>query len=217
MQLTLDQIAIEQGTDKATKFTRTYAKPKGYTVHYERVFEPLRDKPIRLVEIGVGGGESIRTWLYYFLCAEVIGIDNVSNTNEWNTPKRLETDYDPGDLEAKYHARHAFHAADQTDPTFWACFAADYGQTIDIAIDDGSHEPKAVQMSFTLLWPLIKPGGLYCIEDLGCGFTNPGYSSHGHWVSELTGQLLLNGTGDIDSIYIAKELCIIRKKLCTPP
>jgi hypothetical protein len=215
---TLDQIGIENGTDKASVFTRTYAKPHNYLVHMERFFEPLRNEPINLVEIGVGGGESVRTWLEYFLCAGVIGIDSVSLTNEWNLPRKFGEfgrDYTNDDLAAKYYSRYAFHAADQTDPVFWACFAADYGKTIDIAIDDGSHQPKAVMISFTGLWPLIKPGGLYCIEDLGCGFTDANYPSHEQFITSLAGQLVTSGNDTIDSIYIARELCIIRKS-CTP-
>jgi demethylmacrocin O-methyltransferase len=213
--ITLDQIGIENGTDKASVFTRTYAKPHDYLRHMEKFFEPMRNEPIRLVEIGVGGGESIRTWLYYFLCAEVIGIDNVSVTNEWNLPRKFGEfgkDYTNDDLAAKYYSRYAFHAADQTDPVFWACFAADYGKTIDIAIDDGSHEPKAVQTSFEGLWPLVKPGGLYCIEDLACGFTNPGWLTHLEWFGTTAENVILGGGNGIDSIYFSKELCILRKK-----
>lgn len=200
----LDTIGIRNQTDKASQFSRTYAKPHDYLRHMELFFAPLRDKPIKLVEIGVGGGESIRTWLEYFTFSLVVGIDNAHDTNPWNTAG-IGT-----------HARYHFHAADQTDLTFWKCFAADYGPTIDIAIDDGSHEPKAVQMSFGGLWPLIKPGGIYAIEDLGCGFTSSGWPTHGEFLASLTEPLMLVGVADIDSIYIAKELCIIRKKLCTP-
>lgn len=209
---TLDEIAIEHGTDKATQFTRTYAKPKGYTLHYERFFDELRDKPIKLVEIGVGGGESVRTWLEYFPNALVMGIDNVHSTNQWNTPQGFQQEEN---LDQSH--RYAFMAADQTDPTFWACFAADVGRTIDIAIDDGSHEPKAVQISLEGLWPCVKPGGLYCIEDLGCGFTSEGFPNHYEWAGSIAVKMLAHGFNDIDSIYIARELCIIRKKPCTPP
>ena len=36
----------------------------------------------------------------------------------------------------------------------------------DIIIDDGGHKQNQIIESFTLLWPHIKPGGLYFIEDL---------------------------------------------------
>jgi len=205
---TLDETGIANGTDKASVFTRTYAKPHDYLRHMEQFFATLKDKPIKLVEIGVGGGESIRTWLDYFAFAWVLGIDNVHDTNRWNTPKKWNT----CDAESDGYDRYAFMAADQTDPTFWACFAADVGRTVDIAIDDGSHEPKGVQMSFAGLWPLIKPGGFYVIEDLGCGFTTPGLPTHWEFMAAYLAPLMIGGLEDLDSIYIARELAIIRKK-----
>ena len=36
-------------------------------------------------------------------------------------------------------------------------------------IDDGGHSNKQIDVSFRLLWPMVKPGGLYFMEDLVCG------------------------------------------------
>lgn len=33
---------------------------------YERYFQPLRDKPVRLLELGVHRGASLKTWGAYF-------------------------------------------------------------------------------------------------------------------------------------------------------
>jgi hypothetical protein len=206
---TLDEIGIHYGTDKASVFTRTYAKPHGYLRHMEKFFEPMREKPIKLVEIGVGGGESICTWLEYFSWSFVIGIDRVHSTNKWNTPKKFGNP--PGGIPLSVEDRYAFMAADQNDPTFWACFAADVRETVDIAIDDGSHEPAGIITAFNGLWPLIKPGGLYCIEDLACGFTSAGFPIHLDWLRALM-EAVNHGIGDIDSIHFSKELAILRKK-----
>ena len=59
---TLDELAIACATDRASVFTRTWGKPHDYARHYDKLFTPLRDKPIKLLEIGVGGGEGIRMW-----------------------------------------------------------------------------------------------------------------------------------------------------------
>jgi hypothetical protein len=205
---TLDQIGIEQQTDKASQFSRTYAKPHDYLRHMELFFAPLRETPIKLVEIGVGGGESVRTWLQYFKWAWVLGIDNVHDTNQWNTPKKWSASSDSREVDG--YDRYAFMAADQNDPVFWACFAADLGKTVDIAIDDGSHEPQGIITSFNGLWPLVKPGGYYCIEDLGCGFSSPCFPSHYEWLNSLVNEIN-RGTFGIDSMYFSKELCVLRK------
>jgi len=203
MGLTLDEIAISHGTDKATVFSRTYAKPKGYTIHMAQFFEPWRDKAIRFVEIGVGGGESIRTWLDYFYKAHVIGIDNVRDTNIFNQP-------------GKPFKRYTFVYGDQTDETFWKCFAVDYGRDFDIIVDDGAHMNDATVISFNGLWPLLRSGGLYCIEDLATAyggdpvFVKNGFPQQINWLREMVDEMN-QGRGDVSSIYFSKELAILRK------
>jgi hypothetical protein len=82
---TLDEIGIFHQTDKASQFTRTYAKPHDYLRHVEPFFAPMRPHRISLVEIGAAGGESIKTWLDYFDDALVFGVDIVQGTNPYNT------------------------------------------------------------------------------------------------------------------------------------
>jgi hypothetical protein len=36
----------------------------------------------------------------------------------------------------------------------------------DFIIDDGSHQPNAVRTAYDVLWPLLRMGGTYVIEDL---------------------------------------------------
>jgi hypothetical protein len=68
-----------------------------YGRHYSEVLEPLRGQPIRLLEIGVGDGKSIRVWLDYFTHPNsyIVGvdIDNISRSE----------------------GRYTFHQIDQTD------------------------------------------------------------------------------------------------------
>jgi len=195
---TLDQIAIENGTDKATVFTRTYARPKGYTTHLEKFFAPLRDKPIKLLEIGIGGGESARTWLEFFEHGSIYGVDIVQNTNPYNTPK------------SGVHPRYDFRQGNQGDKTMWACLFADFGPDFDIIVDDGSHLPGDIITSFGCLWSTVRPGGFYVIEDLGCGFTSEGFPSHLDWIRGMA-ELMNSGHGDVDSIYLSRELAILTK------
>lgn len=201
---TLDEIAIEFQTDKATVFTRTYAKPKGFTVHYERFFAPLRLDKLNLLEIGVAGGESIQTWLKYLPSASIYGVDIVSKTNPWNDPA------------SSPNPRYRFLQHDQSDKTGWECIKAVWGTEWNIIIDDGSHCNTDIITSFNAMWDCIAPGGYYCIEDLGAWFTpgsvhiKPGAPDKS-WLHAFV-DVLMTGAQEIDSVYFAPELAIVRRK-----
>jgi hypothetical protein len=201
----LDSLAQKYETDRASVFTRTYGKPHGYAAHYDRLFTPLRDQPIRLLEIGAAGGEGIKMWLEYFPVAEVLGVDIVSRTNPWNTPGESS---DP---------RYVFCQGDQGDTAFWDKFTHFYGgDGFDVIIDDGSHINTDIIVTFIALWPHVKPGGFYAIEDLATGyggdsyFVKPNLPNHMDW---LKGKIdaLNTSQGDIDSIYWSRELAVLRK------
>jgi hypothetical protein len=200
---TLDEIGIEQQTDKASQFSRTYAKPHNYLTHLAKFFDPIREKSIRFVEIGVGGGESIRTWIEFFPNAEVIGVDNVQATNPWNT------------VGSGVHERYRFVYGDQSDKTFWACFVADYGSEFDVLIDDGGHHSHQVMTTLNCMWCHVASGGLYIMEDLACSYS-PIFMTAG-WptpMDRLRDEIdsMNRGQDEIDSMYFAREICIIRKR-----
>lgn len=192
---TLDEIAIHYQTDKASQFSRTYAKPHDYCRHLERFFEPMRDKPIKLVEIGVGSGESIRTWLEYFRneFAQVFGVDLNANTNEWNTPT------------SKPDPRYTFVHGDQSSKVFWASFIKMRGADWDVIDDDGSHLSSHITTTFYALWPHMKSGGVYIMEDLASA------REAASWVSGIARDAF-DGIGEADAAYFARELAILIKK-----
>lgn len=203
--MTLDEIAIKHGTDKATVHP-VYGH--GYAPFYDMMFSGMRFSPIKLLEIGVGGGESIRTWLDYFSCASIFGIDIVKNTNPWNTPGE------------KPHERYTFVSGDQTDETMWKCFRADHGDDWDVVIDDGGHCNNQVIIAFNSMWPYIKSGGLYCIEDLAVGYGAgsvhivAGWQTHMEFITKMMNDMNTNSPcPEIpEMIFLSKELAIIKKR-----
>lgn len=201
---TLDQLMIDNGSDKATEHTRTHAKPHGYSVVMEQYFEPLRDKPIKFLEVGVGGGESIRAWIQYFRTAQIFGIDFVKDTNIFNSP-------------GKPYSNYTFSHGDQTDRTMWACFRANCGSDWDVILDDGGHFADQMIISFEEMWPHVKSGGLYIIEDLGVActpgtvFVPSGWPNHMDWIKDRMIELN-TGQNNIESINLTKELAVFRKK-----
>lgn len=141
----LTQLAIKHGTDKwGLHF---------YTPIYHAFFRHLRDKPVRLLEIGVGGygmasygGASLAMWADYFPQGYIVGIDLAE--------KRLSLG-----------PRVQTMRGSQADPSFLAQVDQEHGP-FDIIIDDGSHVPQHVATSFNFLFPKLRDPGLYVIEDV---------------------------------------------------
>ena len=145
----LTALAIRHGTDKwGAHF---------YTPIYHATFAHLRHKPVRLLEIGVGGyefrrdgGASLSMWADYFPRGRIVGIDVAE--------KKL--DLGP---------RVTIVRGSQTDAEFLARVTAEHGP-FDIIIDDGSHVPSHVVASFKALFPALAGDGLYVIEDVQTAF-----------------------------------------------
>lgn len=141
----LDELATRHGCDKFGLHQ--------HTRHYERHFGPLRDHRLTVLEIGVGGygvtdagGGSLRMWRTYFPRARVYGLDM------W-------------DKSALDGCRVTTLRADQSDPRALAD-ATDGIDGFDIIIDDGSHVSEHVLTTFHALFPKLRPGGIYAVEDV---------------------------------------------------
>ncbi|MFE3151903.1 hypothetical protein ACFXJ6_35525 [Streptomyces sp. NPDC059218] len=142
----LSDLAVQYGSDK-------WGCLHWYTPHYQRHFADLRHEPLRILEIGIGGfdqdavgGESLYMWQEFFPRALVYGLDIFPKPAV--TGPRIRT-----------------VVGDQNDPAFLRELAAAAGP-FDIVIDDGSHINEHVSTSFAHLFPHVRPGGWYIIEDL---------------------------------------------------
>lgn len=141
----LGELSIRYGSDKWASF-------HWYTAHYERHFAPYRDRPVRVLEIGIGGfdddlgGSSLKMWKRYFPRGTVFGLDLYDKT-------------------ALTEPRLTALVGDQNDPEYLTAMAREHGP-FDLVIDDGSHVNEHVRTSFRTLFPYVRPGGLYVIEDL---------------------------------------------------
>ena len=141
----LNQLALIYGTDKWGSHW--------YTQHYQHYFGNWRKRPLKILEIGVGGYEdfsdgvhSLRMWKRFFPNSQIVGID----------------------LYDKSHfSEHRIDVlqCDQTDAGRLTEISQHYGG-FDIVIDDGSHLNEHVIQTFNILFPLLKTPGFYCIEDL---------------------------------------------------
>lgn len=115
---------------------------------YERHFAAYRNKPVRLLEYGVFHGGSLQMWRHFFgPQAEIIGVD---------IDPRCADLAEPG---------IAIELGDQADPALHARLREKYG-SFDIVIDDGGHQMHQQIVTFREMYPAVKPGGVYLVEDL---------------------------------------------------
>lgn len=155
----LGRLAVRYGSDKWASF-------HWYAPHYERHFAPFRDEPVRILEIGIGGydeevgGGSLRAWKRFFHRGTVFGLDIFDKT-ELNEPRLTAL------------------VGDQNDPEALAEVVRRHGP-FDIVIDDGSHMNEHIYTSFRTLFPLLRPGGLYVVEDLQTAYFPAFGGSAGH-------------------------------------
>jgi hypothetical protein len=118
---------------------------------YARHFGPYRDKPIRMLEIGVFRGGSLRMWkLYFHPESTIVGVDIDKSCK----------DHEIAD-------RNVFvRIGSQADPEFLAQVNEEFGP-FDIILDDGSHETHHQNISFGALFrTALKDGGCYMVEDV---------------------------------------------------
>lgn len=151
--------ALSPTTDKVIKHR--------YHIIYGRYLMPLIDNAkrfggpkIKFMEIGLGcnmqygSGASVGLW-------KSIGGEHF---DLW------EADYDePCVKEAtaagKLTGMHTL-VGDQANYTTLHRWVEESGGNFDVVIDDGGHHFDMIWHSFEVLWPTVKPGGYYFIEDL---------------------------------------------------
>ena len=120
-----------------------------YSELYEADFEPMRNDPINILEVGTFRGESINVWLEYFPNATIYTIDTFGRVA-------------PEDLPMLQDPRVSYAKLDSTAPECNAHFKA-LGQKFDFIIDDGLHTPEAQRLTFE---NLIEFTNTYYVEDV---------------------------------------------------
>ncbi len=158
-QTTFTYLANQSGSDKGTKNGAKHS----YSRVYDMILSGLRDKPVNVLEIGLqaeggtimtGGGQdpvpsdvpSINMWLAYLTKANIVGFDIRDFSN-------FQTD------------RFQFVRGDAANREDLERAAGLYDK-FDLVIDDGSHASHHQLLSFITLFPRLRHGGFYIIEDV---------------------------------------------------
>lgn len=171
----LTELANKYGSDKGTEGPSRNWTVHNYTDVYEAYLGGLRTESITLLEVGLGirgdaweaqvahgrnarGGASMQMWHDYFPNARIYGAD-IHDASFLDNDRIRTFRVDQGDR------NQLTDMAEQVEGGF------------DVIVDDGSHRADHQQITFGVLFPYLKPGGIYIIEDLmrnGRGDRNTG-------------------------------------------
>jgi hypothetical protein len=110
---------------------------------YDAIF-PNRDAVKMLLEIGTADGSGLMAWKEAFTDAHVVGLDiHVCD-------KALANGIE-------------FHLGDQRSKA--DCERAAGGRQFDAIIEDAFHSTENTLLTLFWLWPFVKPGGIYVVEE----------------------------------------------------
>jgi hypothetical protein len=126
---------------------------------YQAIFGPLRTEPVRILEIGIWHGASLKLWRQYFENSKsiIVGIDVLAECMRFDAPS------------AGIHVR----IGSQADPVFLKRVVDEFGP-FDLVIDDGSHHSSHIIASFNHLFASgLKDSGIYFVEDLHANYWHP--------------------------------------------
>ena len=142
MEKKLTTIANKYNTDKGTIAYEAH----GYTEIYNDYISDI-DK-LNMLEIGIWHGDSIRMW------------------NEYNNNINLHSiDIDKNVFNYLKDEKCTVHLGNQSDKNFINNVLEQTGD-LDVIIDDGSHIYNDILNSFNFIYPKLKSGAIYFIEDL---------------------------------------------------
>jgi hypothetical protein len=137
---TLDELGLKYRTDKSSG-------GHNYLALYERYFAPIRGEKVKILEIGVLNGASLAVWEEYFPNGTVIGADINNAVRRFARPRVEIAIIDQSDIEqlVQLGLKHG---------------------PFDVIIEDGSHFWDHQITSLKTLFPFVKNGGIYIVEDL---------------------------------------------------
>lgn len=192
-------------TDKVTAHS--------YNIMYGVFLSSKRNQPIKLLEIGLGcdmhygPGASVQVWKNYLHQESEIWMADVDS------------------MCVEKYLTHEFMlgintlVGDQRNPVILSQWIKETGGHFDVIIDDGGHRNSMIEHSFNALWPALKSGGLYFVEDMQVGRESwQDRTDEGHTMPDMmqmwVNSLLVGGLKPVDLqfIFCQSEACVLAKK-----
>lgn len=123
-----------------------------YTIFYDLIFRHLKDKKIKIGEIGIWKNASIKSFRDYFTQANIHGFELVQNLIDECSSENLPNTF--------------YHLLNENDTNSISHGFAQANGDFDIIIDDGSHHfDDQINVIFSVI-PFLKSNGILIIEDV---------------------------------------------------
>jgi hypothetical protein len=146
----------------------------------------------RVCEVGVWKGGSLEMWQALFPAGVIVGVDH----------NRVATWPDG-----------TFSVVASQDDEQLPDKLRDICDCFDLIVEDASHSGHLSRKTLNLLWPLVRPGGWYVLEDWQVGFdTWPGFDRSMLDLAESLLSKLTRPDGDVASITYRYGMAILRKR-----
>lgn len=123
-------------------------KTHNYTILYEKYFKKIRNREIKILELGSHEGRGLASLYYYFPNSKLCGA-NINPFQMCYHAKRMDEIY-----------------IDVSSKKILKNFNKYFDKEFDIIIDDASHNLKDILQTLPMLFKNLKAGGFYVIEDI---------------------------------------------------
>ena len=127
----------------------------GYDKLYDKIFDNLRDKPLDFLEIGILEGLKIYIFSKY-----------LKNANFYRIDIDINPFYNYGHSEEFLSRVKDISIVDTNKKEDIDNYKKKINIKYDVIIDDGDHDPRAICNTFDKFYEMLKPGGIYIIEDI---------------------------------------------------
>lgn len=137
-------------------------KPLRYYEIYEQALAEEGLNPQSILEIGVYEGESVKVLATRFPSAHIVALD-----------------LNLRDIDFSGYANVSYLQCDQTDAArIRSILEHHFPNGVDLVIDDASHIGHLSRLTFDCVFPHLRPGGLYIVEDWGTGYMKTWVDGH---------------------------------------
>eukprot|EP00755_Sulcionema_specki_P038337 Sspe_Gene.110680::Locus_91747_Transcript_1_1_Confidence_1.000_Length_1288::g.110680::m.110680 len=168
---TIESLALKYGTDKS-KFDHKY------TDLYGPLFDAMRWDVHNITEIGVAAGQSLHMWNEYFPCASIFG---VSLPNGPQNEQALRSTSNLGRVHMVFFDFSKMEG--KTSPL--------EDESMDVVIEDaGLHDVPLQEALLPNAFRLVRPGGIYIMEDVGGKIDGIPYLTAPHLLKSTTRDIL---------------------------